>query len=180
MLDILEEQLPEHWESPEDVLEQLLSVIRDEKSIISFCEWGEGHAVPQKNLIELVLMKITERVDLKNIAECLESGFDGVLDKPRPLVWFNTDKQFHIETKAFFENTGIRAQVAINPAGKGINSISYAFYLLKNDPRIAQRWYEPKSEVFFNMDHFDGKLEVVAFAQDQLGFKLTSRTPVSG
>lgn len=125
---------------------------------IFFDYWGDGHAVPPKQLISDIILCLVEGATLAEVMHSLETGSISVMGK-------NSPKTLKIDAEAWISKGRVSAVCKIIEPTKV--DLKYAFYLLSNGERCALRWYESDPTVLFDHIGKNGEcLEVMAFCMD--------------
>jgi hypothetical protein len=145
---------------------------------VFFGHWGQGHVAPPKEILEALLRKLAGGESIVEVVQALSDGLGGLSEVPPHVQWFAAEPDFQLMAKAWVEDAQVHATCSTGQETNAANGVTYAFYLLVDGVRQAMRWYETKSDVFFELPAVIGKLEVVAFARDSLGGQVNVRIPV--
>lgn len=150
----------------------------DKQIGIFFGQWGAGHAGPPKAVLEVILRKLADGESTIEVIQQLDAGLPGLCDGPIYFSWPAVHSNFSLEANAKVMNNQVFATCTAKQVPLETEGITFAFYLLVDGVRHAMRWYEPRSDVHFDLLNVTGKLEVVAFARDRFGMKVSVRVPV--
>jgi hypothetical protein len=145
---------------------------------VFFGHWGQGHVAPPKVILETLLRKLAGGESIVEVMQALSDGLGGLNEAPPHVHWVAAEPDFQLMAQAWVEDAQVQATCSVGEESNGPGGVTYAFYLLVDGVRQAMRWYETKSNVFFDLPDVTGKLEVVAFARDSLGGQVSVRIPV--
>jgi hypothetical protein len=140
-----------------------------ERSVLYLGDWGDGHIPPSKEIVELILKKMSLDKSVVEIGLELDDGMNAILDKAKYFQWFGSQPKFNYDVIA--EYIGSQIHIACIPDSHYImtEGITYAFYLFADGVRHKVRWYECSNEILFEIEGLSGKFEVMAFAKDSFG-----------
>lgn len=131
-----------------------------------FGDWGKGHAVPPKEMIESVLNGIVHGISMAQIAKELDMKSE---DSEKIFSWFDADKISPPEIELRMDGNAIEAYCKVGHiAGPGY-PIEYAFYLIVNGQRTSVRWYKCEPDVRFDIPKEARDIKIAAFIRDSAG-----------
>lgn len=146
------------------------------KSACWFGNWGIGHAVPPKDLIEKILSNIAAGRAIKQIAGELDASFT---ENDTPFSWFDADDVTDGPSVDIrFHNGQVNALCVHKGNDVGSTNVEYAFYLCVDGVTKQVRWYERKPNVRFQVSDADRNLSIVAFMKDSFGRIKSAVAPV--
>lgn len=145
-----------------------------------FGYWGEGHAAPPIDYLEMVLRKLAEGELIHTVARELDGSHGKFCGDDLDFHWLASNVELRLEASARVVSGRVHVKTLVGQEGAGTEGIMYAFYLLVDGVRQSVRWYEPCSEVHFDLPDKAGRLQVVAFARSRPGNQVSVRIPVWG
>lgn len=145
-----------------------------------FGHWGEGHVAPPRDYLEMVLRKLAEGELIHTVIRELDGSHGRLCGDDLDFHWLASNVGLKLEANARVVSGRVHAKSSVGQEGAGTEGIMYAFYLLVDGVRQAVRWYEPCSEVHFDLPDKAGRLQVVAFARSQPENQVSVRIPVWG
>ncbi|MDD2369648.1 MAG: hypothetical protein PHQ90_10125 [Sulfuricurvum sp.] len=140
-----------------------------ERSVLYLGDWGDGHTPPSKEIVELILKKMSLDKSVVEIGLELDNGMNNVLEKAKYFQWFGSEPKFNFDVIAEYLDTQIHISCIPDSNHSVTEGINYAFYILVDGVRHTVRWYEQSNEILFETQDLCGKLAVMAFAKDTFG-----------
>lgn len=150
------------------------SFVSDDRCTLFLGNWGQGHAVPPKELLVELIRLLTTNTEIKDVVTGLQAGNFSGCPAPSHVTSFIGGESFDLSLKTSFGSKEIKTSLLVR-GNKGTPSdVKYAFYLYVDGVRSAVAPYQDQHEWIFMGDYTNAKAEVVAFVQDAFGNKLST------
>lgn len=150
------------------------SFVSEDRCSLFLGNWGIGHAVPPKEMLTELISLLTSNLDMKDIVAMLNAGNVPGCVQSHAVTSFFANENYDLSIDAHLRNEAIHVSAAIECDGDAPQDIKYACYLYKNGHRIEVAPYQNTSEWVFEGDFVGARTEVIAFAQDVFGNRLSA------
>lgn len=147
----------------------------DGSSEVWFGNWGPGHRSPSVGLIEFLLGKMLRpEWSVTQLKRDLEDGGYGHYIDPAqaPIALANRTPPPDIRLSAISNGQTLCVDVRVDGIPKGHGQITYAFYVLAGEERIAIRWYDASPHYEFREQVGKAATRIVTFVRDGFGRQL--------
>ncbi|WP_313661944.1 hypothetical protein [Cellulosimicrobium cellulans] len=131
----------------------------DGSTVVGFGSWGEGHAVPPRDVI---LRALTLMAQGSTPAECLEH-----LRRAHPAHFPELPGPEDHVPEYFWERTP--TAIRISTSGPHPAGTTFAYYAMNGTRRAGVRWYESDAEFVFDPRELGGVDSLVCFVRDLAG-----------
>lgn len=141
----------------------------DGSTVVGFGSWGEGHAVPPRDVI---LRALTLRAQGSTPVECLEQ-----LQRDHPAHFPELPSPEDHVSRYFWERTPHAIRISAkgpHPAGT-----TFAYYAMVGTRRAMVRWYEPDADFVFDPRELGRVDSVACFVRDLAGNQRSTVIPLT-
>src|SRR5690606_15261370 len=122
-----------------------------------FGSWGKGHVGPSSNVITVLLRKALAGQSMRSILGDLENGLGGLNVNEGHLTYL-TRQQYRLVPNISVVGKRVHVRCLVKKNGElfADEDLDYAFYLMDEKTRIANRYYtKDNRHIFLLPDEFD-------------------------